>query len=80
MKPQPKCERASSLTRALTGLGEVPLPSLSLPSFSGAHLDLIRRHRPQVVSAFGAATSRSTVRLTLAISSGDTCAIGPAKV
>ena len=32
------------------GLGEVPLPSLPFASFGPAHLDLIRRHRPQVVS------------------------------
>ncbi len=35
---------------AANGLGEVPLPSLPFPSFGPAHLDLIRRHRPEVVS------------------------------
>ena len=32
------------------GLGEVPFPSSPFPSFGPAHLDLIRSHRPQVVS------------------------------
>src|SRR5271166_6645384 len=32
------------------GLGEVPLPSLPFASFGPEHLDLIRRHRPHVVS------------------------------
>jgi nitronate monooxygenase len=35
---------------AANGLGEVPHPSLPFPSFNPAHLDLVRRHRPQVVS------------------------------
>ena len=32
------------------GLGGVPLPSLPFAGFGPAHLDLIRRHRPHVVS------------------------------